>query len=760
MATFRGRSIPRLEDKALVRGLGRFVEDISIDDCLYAYMLRSTAAHARLIAIDVSTALDMPGVIGVVTSRDIPDVGKIGAIRREGMGETTVPEHPVLADSKVFYVGQPIAFVIAETRATARDALESIHVTYEPLGTVLKPSESVDPTVPILHPEIGTNVVMHAKAGSGDVDTAFATAEHLIKGSYEVPRLVASPMECRGVVARFDDDHDELTIWSSTQVPHRVKTYLGSILPNPPKNIRVIAPDVGGGFGRKIEVWPEEILCAHMSIKLGRPIKWLEERSENMRASHGRGFSATVEAAVNSAGVIAGMRIRMSADMGAFFMTSSGGPLGNAVQRVAGPYAIPAMDVECVGVLSNRPPTGPYRGAGGPEAAVPVERMMDDIASKLQIDPAEIRRRNFVSRDDFPYNTATGLLYDSGDFQGAFERLMDIVGYDDARERQLMSPDSNHLVGIGLATVVKASGGKANVRTGNARLQLLHDGRISVCTDVSPHGQGTETTFAQFVADVLGVRPADVDVRHGDTDQLESGGGTTSSRGLAVGGSAAFLGAEQLRDQLATLAAPLLGCDSSEEIELKGGFAGRRDSSDQRIGLDALAQALTEDQATIETSYTLPSNPFAFAAHAAIVGVDTETGDVKIERFAAVHDCGLMINPMIVEGQIHGGIAQGIGQALSEVVRYDEAGQPSATSFMSYGLPTAEDIPFMELDNLQTPSPTNPLGIKGIGETPTVASPVAVANAVIDALRARGIDHIDIPLDRDKIWRAINIQGG
>ena len=415
MNTYRGQGLARFEDERLLRGAGTFVDDIRLDGMLHAAVLRSTEPHARLRSVDCSRALASPGIVAVYTGADLAGkVGDIGAIRREGMSETPIPEHPVLARDRVCYVGQPVAMAVATTRGAAYDAVSLITVDYEPLPPLLDPRISASSAAP-LHEDIGTNVIMRAEAGAGDISEAFELADEIIEATYEVPRLVATPMECRGVVAWHDRADGRLTVWTSTQVPHRVKTYLTMLLPDAP-DVRVITPDVGGGFGRKIEVWPEEIAAAYAAMELGAPVKWIEQRSENTLASHGRGFTADVEAAVRKDGVILGMRIRMLADLGAYFLTSSGGPLGNAVQRVAGPYAIPAMDVECLGVTTNRPPTGPYRGAGGPEAAVPIERIMDKAAHTLGIDPAEIRRRNFIPAGAFPYTTATGLTYDSGDF--------------------------------------------------------------------------------------------------------------------------------------------------------------------------------------------------------------------------------------------------------------------------------------------------------------------------------------------------------
>ena len=716
MTTYRGQGMARMEDERLLRGGGTFVDDIQLDGMLHAAVLRSTEPHARIRSIDTAGAFASPGVAVVYTGADLDGViPDIGAIRREGMGETPVPEHPVLAKDRVCYVGQPVAIVVASTRAAAYDARDRIAVDYEPLPPLLDPRESASDASP-LHPDIGTNVVMRTEAGAGNVSEAFENADEIVKATYEIPRLVAMPMECRGIIVAPDAESGRLTVWTSTQVPHRVKTFLAMLLPGD-LDVRVITPDVGGGFGRKIEVWPEEVAAAYAAVQLGAPVKWTEQRSESTLASHGRGFTADVEAAVRSDERCS--RPHPHVAMGAYSQ-SSGGPLGNAVQRVAGPYAIP-RGLQCLGVTTKPAPTGPYRGAGGPEAAVPIERIMDDAARQLGMDPAEIRRRNFIPTDAFPYQTATGLLYDSGDFHTAFDRALGMAGYAGLRQRQA-SERGPFRTGIGVATVTKASGGKANVRKSLARVEMKPDGRVVIVTDVSPHGQGTATSFSQIAADTLGIAPELVDLHHGDTDELASGGGTTSSRGLAVGGNAAYMAL----------------------LEVK-----RR--------LDAAGGVIPANGITVELEWELPANPFGFAAHVAVVELDEGTGDVRLTDYAAVHDCGPMINPVIVRGQIQGGIAQGIGQALSEGMLYTAAGQPQTASFMTYGIPIAESLPSFALENQQTPSPTNPLGIKGIGELPTVAAPVAVTNAVADAIARTGADvsGVDMPLLTERVWRAL-----
>ena len=546
-------------------------------------------------------------------------------------------------------------------------------------------------------------------------------------------------------------------------MPYRLKNSVERLLIRPPRQVRVIAPDVGGGFGQKVETWPEDVALSYLAMTLGRPLKWVEERRENLLAYHGRGHAAEVEAAVKRDGSILGMRFRIVADVGAYFLTATAGPPINAAHRVAGPYAIPTMEVECLGVLTNKPPTGPYRGAGGPEGAFFMERTIDLIACELDLDPVEVRKRNLILPQAFPYTTATGLVYDSGDFLPALERTLELAEYDRFRQSQQTRSLQEPLIGIGVATVVKASGGRGEMKTSHARISVESTGQVKVYTEVSPHGQGTETTFAQFAADEIGVRVEDVQVLHGDTDMLPAGQGTFASRGLTIGGSAVYVGLRETRQKMARIAARFLECPADAIIFQDGQVFDQR-YPDQALTFSHVAAAAyrvdllppgMEQGLEHLASFVLPENPFGFAAHVAIVEIDRSTGDVRFLRYAAVHDCGRVINPTLLAGQVHGAIAQGIGPALAEAMVYTPEGQPLTGSFLDYAIPNAEDVPVIQLDIRQTPSPTNPLGVKGIGELPTVAAPVAVANAVMDALAPFGVRHLDLPLTSEKIWSAM-----
>ncbi len=762
--SYVGQPIKRFEDPRLLTGRGSFVDDLQLPDTLYAVMLRSPYAHARILGIEVSPAQRLPGVVRVLTGADL--VGLVKDIPPRPTPElegVSVPQHPVLARDKVCYVGQPLAVVVARDRYLARDAVERIEVGYQALPPIIDPWEAAQEAASPIHEALATNVAMRIRAGRGDVQAAFAEADTIVRGRYDVPRLSAAPMEGRGLLAQYQPASDLLTLWASTQVPHRLKSSLQRLLTRPPRQLRVIAPDVGGGFGQKVETWPEDVVLSALAMLLAQPIKWVEERWENLLAYHGRGYAAEVEAAVKRDGSILGMRFRIVADVGAYFLTATAGPPINAAHRVAGPYAIPAMDVECLSVVTNKPPTGPYRGAGGPEGAFFMERTIDLIARELGLDPVEVRKRNFIAPEAFPYTTATGLTYDSGDFLPALERTLELAEYETFRQRQHDRGPQEPLIGIGVATVVKASGGRGEMKNSHARVRVEPTGHVKVYTEVSPHGQGTETTFAQIAADALGVRVEDVQVLHGDTDMLPAGQGTFASRGLTIGGSAVYSGLRQTHQKMARIAARFLECPT-EEIVFQGGHVFDRRYPDQALAFSQVAAAAhrpellpsgMEPGLDCLISFMLPENPFGFAAHVAVIEIDRGTGDIRFLRYAAVHDCGRVINPMLLAGQVHGAIAQGIGPALAEAMIYSPEGQPLTGSFLDYAIPSADDIPAISMDIRQTLSPTNPLGVKGVGELPTVAAPVAVANAVVDALARFGIRHLDLPLTAEKVWRAM-----
>ena len=771
--SYTGQSVRRFEDARLVSGQGSYVDDIKIPGMLHAAFLRSPHAHARIRSVDVAAALRMPGVEAVLTGDDIlgivPDLPTRSMSGEWEVDEFKAPEHPALAVGKVSYVGQTVAVVVAQDPGQARDALELIQVDYEPLPVVLDPWEAASSDSIPIHDELGTNVALrihHDRQGE-DLDKAFAQADRIVEQRYDVQRLAPVPMETRGLVAHYQPEDDFLTIWASTQGAHRVQRQTSRLLDFPEAKIRVIAPDVGGGFGEKGGVFPEDLAVSYLALKLGKPVKWVADRQENMLGFHGRGHSVNVEAAVQNDGTILGIRLQIVGDGGAYFGNSTPGPPYRASHRIIGPYKTPTARIEVLGVVTNKPPTGAYRGAGGPESAFCMERTVDLMARELGLDPVEVRRKNFISPDDFPYMTPTGLTYDSGDYDTVFDRTLEMADYSGWREKARESKNGNGpLIGVGVATVIKMSGGSGESRNEEAWLKIEPDGRITVLTGISPHGQGSATAFAQVVADQLGVTPADVQVLHGDTAVVPSGGGTGATRATVVGGSALYLVAEEARHKLVSIAAHQLGCAEVDVVLEEGQAFSRHDPGRTVAFRDLAAAAYSEEQLPpgvtagldFSGSFTLGQpyqSPHSFSTHVVAVQVNRENGVVEILNYTAIHDCGRILNPMLVEGQVHGGIAQGIGQALWEGMAYSPDGQPLTASLMDYAMPSAQGLPELNLDTYETPSPMNPLGIKGVGELPTVAAPAAVANAVMDALSGFGVRHIDTPLTPEKVWNVM-----
>lgn len=764
--TYAGQSVLRFEDHRLLIGQGSFVDDMKLPGLLHAVVLRSPHAHANIRGITTDAASRLPGVVSVITSRDLQELSaNIPTRASTDADELKPPAHPVLATDKACYVGQAVAIVVADDEYAAVDALEHIEVDYEILPAVVDPLEALADGAPLLHEDLGSNLSLRTVNSGGDLDAAFALADHAVKQSYTVQRLAPAPLEPRGVLAEYQEQEDLLTVWDSTQHPHEVREHLVHLLGRTEAGVRVIAPDVGGGFGEKGCLFPEEVAIPYLAILLGRPIKWMENRQENMVAFHGRGHSIELEAATKADGTILGIRVRIVADLGAYFFLSTPTVPMLTSHRLTGPYRTPAMSVEVQGVVTNKPPTGAYRGAGGPEAAFCMERSIDLIAADLNLDPVEIRRRNFISADSFPYETPTGITYDSGDYGPVLDRALELSDYDLWRSKSgEQSSTGDSLIGVGLATVVKGSGGRVTWLTDHARVIIGPTGAVTVHTGVSPHGQGTETAFAQMAADELGVTPADVQVLHSDTDILPSGGGTSGSRGMIAGGTSLHVVLGSARQKLTSIAAHLLGC-SAEDVVIRDGSASNRNDGQKSVPFSQIAAAAHDEELLppgeepgldFGGSHTLGKSPYAFGAHVAVVEVSRDTGAIKILRYVGVHDSGRIINPMLAEGQVQGGIAQGIGQALFEDMIYSAEGQPLSGSLMDYALPRSDNLPDFTLETMETLSPITALGVKGIGELPTLAAPVAVANAVMNALSATGVRHIDTPLTPEKVWRALN----
>ncbi len=769
MTTYTGQSIKRFEDHRLLTGQSSFVDDMTRPGMLHALIIRSPHGHARIRGIDTSAATALPGVAAVITASDIADIAQLPTRESSDADEMHPPRHPALAVEKACYAGQPVAIVLAEDIYTAQDAVDLVSIDYEILPAVIDPAEAVAGNAPVIHEHLGTNIVLRTVNAGGDLDEAFATADCVIRQQFDVQRLAPAPMEPRGLLVEYDEEADHLTVWDSTQHPHEIREHLSRLMDRPIESIRLVCPDVGGGYGEKGCFFPEEIAIPHLAMKLGRPIKWVESRQENMLCFHGRGHSIDLEAAAKSDGTIQGIRVRVTADLGAyFFMSTPTVPILTS-HRLTGPYRTPAMSVEVIGVATNKPVTGAYRGAGGPEAAFCMERAVDLIAQELDIDPADVRRRNFIPPDAFPYDTPTGITYDSGEYAAVFERSLELSGYHEWRERsRQQSETGDSLIGVGIATVVKGSGAKVTFLEEHARCVIGPDGDVEVHTGISPHGQGTETTFAQVVADELGIAPGDVRVRHSDSDILAAGGGTSASRGVIAGGTVLYNVVQEAREKLLTVAGHVLDCPAAD-IDLSEGRAADRNNPSRSVPFAQLAAAAHNEELLppgeepgldFVGSNTLTRSPYAFGSHVAVVEVSRENGAIKILQYTGAHDSGKVINPMLYEGQIHGAIAQGIGQALWEGMVYDSSGQPLSGSMMDYVIPKSIDLPDFDLDSsIETPSPVTALGVKGIGELPTLAAPVAIANAVMDALSSAGIKHIDTPLTPEKVWQALHDAG-
>jgi carbon-monoxide dehydrogenase large subunit len=675
-----GQSMKRFEDPRLLIGNGAFVGDLALPDMLHAAVARSQHAHARLRSVDVSVAAAVPGVVAVLTGADIAGVLP-GIPTRAMTGERAVdamqaPNYPLLAHDKVCYVGQPLAIVVAYDPYIARDAIDLITVDYEPLAPVLDPLEAARDDAPVIHEAMGTNVAMRLRQQAGDVEGAFEQAHHMVQQRYVVHRVVPAPLETRGVLAQYEAKDDFLTVWNATQAPHRVKHLLVDLLQRPESTIRVVAPDVGGSFGVKDCLFPEDVLVPYLAIHLKRPVRWIEDRRDNMLAYHGRGHTIDLEAAVRRDGVLLGIRVDIVADIGAYFLLTTPSAPFNVCRRMVGPYHIPAVSIELKGVLTNKTSTGAYRGTGSPEAAFGIERTMDLIAHDLGIDPAEVRRRNFIPPTAFPYRSATDLTYDSGNYAQGLERLLERLDYPHWRAKARQQSPDEPLLGIGLATFLKSSGAAGDHRIESAQITLTPSGEVIVYTGISPHGQGSETAFVQLVADALGVHPDQVLVRHSDTALFAFGEGTSASRGLIVGGSAVHTVAQDARQHLAHLASELLGCPA-QNIDFQHGLALNRHQPGHRLALSQLVAAAAhqahgamEDERGLvfRGTYTLPDAPFSFGAHAVVVEVSRETGQVTIRRYVGIHDCGCIINPRLVEGQIIGGIAQGLTLLVNAIL--------------------------------------------------------------------------------------------
>ncbi len=766
-----GERIRRVEDPRLITGTATYVDDIKKPGMLYAAVLRSPYPKAKIKGIATKEAAALPGVRAVYTGKDVASVGPVPCAG--SMPTLRVPKHTILATDRVYYVGHPVAAVVATDRYIAQDALERIEVDYEPQEDyVVDPEKALEKGVPRVHPEYPDNVAFTYHQEGGDVEKAFQKADVVVKQKIRIPRLAPSPMETRGVVAEYDDGAKELTLYSSTQIPHLLRTQLALQLDLPEHHVRVIAPEVGGGFGSKCNVWAEEALCCYVAMQLKKPVKWIETRRESlMVVAHGRGHVDTVELAAKKDGTLLGMKLRIVQDIGGHHQLLTPIIPTLAVLMLPGLYRFRDFTADLVGAFTNLAPTDLYRGAGRPEATYVIERVVDMMADELGMDPAEIRRKNFPAPTDFPFESATGLMYDSGDYGKALDRALEMIGYKDFLAEQQKARKEDRLLGIGLSTYgeICAFGPSPATPAGgweSATVNVEATGKVVIMTGVSPHGQGEETSYSQMAADRFGIPMDDVVVVHGDTAKVHYGIGTFGSRGMAIGGTAVHLAMEDVVNKGIKYAAHLLEA-SADDVKFEGGvFSASKTNKKvtfQELALEAhLCRKLPPgtEPGLSATRFFEPANfAFPFGAHIATVEVDRETGEIKLLRYIAVDDCGKVINPLLVDGQVHGGIAQGLGPALLEEVVYSEDGQLLCGTFMDYAIPKAQHMPWIESDRTETPAPGNPLGVKGVGEAGTIGSLPAFVNAVVDALSPLGIKHIDIPMTPRKVWSLMQQQG-
>ncbi|MEV3983742.1 xanthine dehydrogenase family protein molybdopterin-binding subunit [Nonomuraea sp. NPDC049758] len=766
-----GRPRRRKEDARLLTGRTRWTDNLSSPGTLHVMFLRSPMAHARITRVDVSAARGLPGVVAAFSGQDFAAEQGSLPCAWPVTDDVVIPDHPPMATSEVRYVGEAVACVVATDRYQAADALEAIEVDYEPLPAVLDMTEALSPDSPKVH-EAG-NQAFSMKITSGDIDAAFEGAAVVVDRTYVQQRLIPTAMEPRAVLV--DTDGDSFTMWTSTQIPHILRVMLAVVTGIPEHDLRVIAPDVGGGFGSKLQVTAEEVLCLLMARRLGRPVKWTESRSEgNLTVHHGRDQLQHIRLAADADGRIRGLQVDLLADMGAYLMlVTPGVPLLGASMFNA-IYKMDAYEFGCRGVFTTKMPTDAYRGAGRPEATFGIERTMDELAAELGLDPLEVRRRNWIRHEEFPYTTISGLTYDSGNYEAATERALSLFGYDKLRAEQADRRDRGDPVqlGIGVSTYTEMCGLAPSRLLGAARfgaggwehgsVRMLPTGKVEVITGTSPHGQGHVTAWSQIVADALGVPFEDVRVLHGDTAVAHKGMDTYGSRSLVVGGIAVLQACEKVREKARKLAAHMLEC-SPDDLEFDGGvFKVRGTGSGRTIQELAYATFQAHDlpdgvEARLDSDATFDPDNYSFphGTHLCALEVDTETGMTRIRSYVAVDDVGKVVNPLIVEGQVHGGIAQGVAQALFEEAVYDSEGNLLTATMADYLLPSAADLPSFTTDRTETPATGNPLGVKGVGEAGTIASTPAVVNAIVDALRPYGVGDVRMPCTPERVWRAL-----
>ncbi|MDR0359928.1 MAG: molybdopterin-dependent oxidoreductase [bacterium] len=773
-----GAKIHRREDPRLVSGHGRYIDDFTRPGTAYMAIVRSPHAHARITSIDPSEARRAPGVVAVLTAADFEGViaGAMPVAPAFVPEKKTVPDRSPLAKSEAVFEGEPVAVVVAEERGQAVDAAQLVFVDYEPLPAVGDLEKALRPDSPKTHTDKPDNVAWDLTY-SADTEASFSQADVVVKRRVLQQRLAPTAMEPRGVLAEYNAPDQTMTMWLSSQNPHFIRLFVGGALGIPETRFQVISPDVGGGFGSKISPYPEDYLVPAASKLLRRPVKWIETRTESLQTTtHGRGQIFDLEVAGKRDGTMLGLRVTQYLDTGAYVGTFGAfQPCACLVSN--GAYNFQQVGARTIGVLTNRVPTDPYRGAGRPEATHLIERMVNVFAQEIGMDPVEVRRKNFIR--EFPFTNFAGLVYDSGDYEKSLGRAVELAGYEDLRRRQEEARRQGRYVGIGISTWIElcgfgpaaatapATGGLA--LTESAQVRVFPTGSVAVYVGTHSHGQGHDTTFAQIVAETLGLPMEQVDLRHGDTNEGPSFGyGTYGSRSLAVGGMAIYKSTQKVADKAKRIAAHLFEA-AEDDIVFDGGDFYVKGSPDNRkpfgeVAFAAYGMNLPEgmELGLEAVSYFDPPNlVWPFGAHICQVEVDPETGSVDLQRYIAVDDCGNVINPMIVEGQLHGGIAQGVAQALFEEVTYDDEGALRTGSLIDYLVPTANEMPEMVLDRTVTPTPVNDLGVKGVGEAGTIAASACVINGIVDALAPLGITHVDMPASPDRLWKVIqDARGG
>lgn len=779
-----GERVKRVEDPRLISGEGKYLDDIQLPGMVAAAILRSPYAHARIRRIDTSKAKEVPGVVAVFTGEDFKDLPALPCAWQAGGVKNNVNTPRVLEIDKVTFTGAGVAVVVAEDRYIAEDALGLIEVDYEPLPVVVDAEKATQPEAPQIHENAPNNIVMDWSCGDAEsTGNALAQAEVVVRQRLVNQRLIPTPMETRGAIAQYMPSSGEFTLWLTSQAPHVHRLLLTAfIFGIPETKMRVISPQVGGGFGSKIFLYPEYCLTAALAQRLGRPVKWVETRRENYVATtHGRDHITEIEVGAKRDGTITALRVMTYANLGGVLSTIAPGiPTTLYGRMLSGAYKIPNIYCRVLGVYTNTGMVDAYRGAGRPEATYVVERAVDLVARELDLDPVEVRRKNFIPKDEFPYDPVgilAGLKYDSGDYDKALDKALEMLDYANFRQEQARARREGRYLGVGFSTYVELCGvapsawiglpgqgwGAGLWESANVRVHLT--GKVVVTTGSQSHGQGHETTVAQVVAEELGVPMEDVIIQHSDTLGTPFGYGSYGSRSAAVGTVAVYKSLQRIKDKVKKIGAHMLEADPEDMVFENGkvyvkGSPDRAKTIQEVAGAAALGYSLPEGMEPFldDTSYYDPPNcTFPFGTHIAVVEVDGRTGQVELKRYIAVDDVGRVINPLIVDGQVHGGIAQGVAQALWESAVYDENGQLLTGTLMDYAIPKAEFFPQFEVAHTVTPSPVNPLGVKGAGETGGIASTPAVVNAVMDALAPLGVRHIDMPLTPERIWRTIQM---